>query len=250
MSAELSPAGVQATWTPGQDSGGAIGPPVAGASLRKVSPDPQPGEASEIGFTFNPERITISHSYRTTATGNGRDEQIKNLGFLEIRIDKVYLVGESTKIDAETLILWSCPAPAAGAQDAQQSVQPAVLQFTWGGGLSYLVNMRSVTVTFVRFSGSTGIPIRAEAHLELYTSVVTELSSTNPTSGGPAGRSSHTLDASECLATLATASYGRPGAWRRIARANAIDDPLRVAPGTVMYLPEPGEALVVPGGQP
>lgn len=33
------------------------------------------------------------------------------------------------------------------------------------------------------------------------------------------------------------AAYGRPGAWRNVARANRITDPLRVRPGTEIFLP-------------
>jgi nucleoid-associated protein YgaU len=232
------------------NAGRAIGPPALGASLRKVHPGPAPGERAEIVFTLNPERITVSHTYKTAgATGTSLDEQIKNLGFIEIRIDKIYLIGESTKSDADTLLKWSCPAPTAPAQTGkQENLQPVILDFSWGTGLTYTVSLRAVTINYTRFAGDSGKPIRAEVHLELYADVNASLPMTNPTSGGPPGRSSHVLDASECLASLATARYGRPGAWRQIARANGIDDPLRVRPGTLIYLPEPGEGPVPADG--
>jgi nucleoid-associated protein YgaU len=41
----------------------------------------------------------------------------------------------------------------------------------------------------------------------------------------------------QSLATIASAEYGDPRAWRIIADANGIDNPLRLAPGTRLLLP-------------
>jgi nucleoid-associated protein YgaU len=245
MTADLSAAGgtaskwVRAKPTPPNLAGQAG----VGASLRKVHPAPLPDERPEIKFAVNPERISISHTYKTEgASGNSLVDQINSLGNIEITIDKVLLFGPGTKTDCETLISWSCPAPIKiGLRQQQQASEPILLQFMWGTGLSYQAYLRQVSITYVRFAEGTGNPIRAEVRLNLYRGLSTTLPPTNPTSGGPSGRSSHVVDSSECLASLAATAYGRPGAWRRIAQANAIDDPLRVRPGTQLYLPEPGE---------
>jgi nucleoid-associated protein YgaU len=36
---------------------------------------------------------------------------------------------------------------------------------------------------------------------------------------------------------VAYAAYGDPGAWRDIAEANAIEDPLAVPAGTILRIP-------------
>jgi nucleoid-associated protein YgaU len=41
----------------------------------------------------------------------------------------------------------------------------------------------------------------------------------------------------ESLATIAAVEYGDPRAWRLIADANGVDDPLGLAPGTRLLLP-------------
>jgi len=208
-----------------------------------MRPAPRPGETPVIRFAFNPERITLSHMYtNVSVTGSQLDDQIKSLGFLEIGIDKVYLTGPSTKSDADTLLGWSRPISAVtiGARCKETKTEPAELQFSWGAALTWQVRLRSVTVVYSRFD-PTGKPIRAEVRLGMYSDLTPTRPPGNPTSGGPAGRSAHVLDSSECLASLAAANYNKPGAWRMIARANAIDDPLRVAPGTALFLPEPGE---------
>src|ERR1700683_615617 len=145
------------------------------ASLTKVDPASGDGETLRVPFTFNPERRSTSQSYTTGgATGTGRDEMIKNLGFIEIRMDKVFLVGEDTKKYADTLLSWSCPAPGTVTTAGdQKEAQPVALRFSWGVGLTYDVNLRSVTITYTRFVAGTGLPIRADVHLELYASVGT-----------------------------------------------------------------------------
>jgi nucleoid-associated protein YgaU len=60
---------------------------------------------------------------------------------------------------------------------------------------------------------------------------------TNPTSGGPAGRRSHTIGAGDTLHSIAQREYGKPGLWRGLADVNGIDDPLRVAVGTSVLIP-------------
>jgi hypothetical protein len=223
------------------------------ATLTKIDPPPMGLDVAFITFAFNPERITLSHTAKVDgATGTSFDEQVKNLGFLEIGIDKLYLTGPKTASYCEALIDWSYPVPGAALKPgAQKSAKPVMLKLTWGtAGIDYTVSMRQVNITYLRFVGATGEPIRAEVSIKLYSRFKERKPGANPTSGGPPGRKAHTLDSSECLASLATSNYGRPGAWRGIASANGIDDPLRVQPGTQVYLPEPEDIGSGPGRLP
>jgi nucleoid-associated protein YgaU len=252
MTADLTGAAGKTAWLPAKSPGSALSEVGTDLMLRKLHPPLQPGEKEIIKFAFNPEKINVSHAYKTEgATGASLSEQIMNLGFVEISLDKAYITGEDTQSDCETLLAWTNPVlpVAIGLRGQEQKAQPVLLSFTWGTGLTYQVSMRSVSINYVRFAGATGIPIRAEVSLKLYENLNKNLPSTNPTSGGPPGRSTHVLDSSECLPSLAAASYGRPGAWRSIASANGIDDPLRVRPGTLVYLPEPGGSGNGAGGK-
>ena len=51
----------------------------------------------------------------------------------------------------------------------------------------------------------------------------------------------HVVAQGESLQSIATANYGRPGMWRAIADVNGIDDPMRLPPGTKVFLPGPDE---------
>ncbi len=221
------------------------------AALTRLDPPPlRENELPDIAFAFSPERMTYSHSATQEAVLSSAqaEDVIKNLGRLEISIDKVIIVGPETKAQCTSLLWWSTPyTEQVGDQVITTNID---LAFTWGAGFFELVRLRQATVTYTRFNGLTGEPIRAEVRLSMYRGMNPVKPFTNPTSGGPGGRSSHVLDSSECLSSLAASRYGRPGAWRQIARANAIDDPLRVRPGTTVYLPEPGGSGLADGARP
>jgi hypothetical protein len=55
------------------------------------------------------------------------------------------------------------------------------------------------------------------------------------------GRSQHLLAEGENVIGVATAKYGTPHAWRAVADANGLDDPLRVRSGRMLHLPGPSE---------
>jgi hypothetical protein len=210
--------------------------------LEQISPESDKGKS--VTFDYNPEKISIKHHAKTEGAAGGVEEKIKSLGDVEIGVDKLLLAGEDTRSNCDVLLGWSCPSVIKDRGESE--VTPVKLRFSLGE-LSWEVRMRSVSITYLRFSG-VGKPVRAEVGLALYMPQNKEAAKPpqNPTSGGPGGRDSRILDSSECLAALAESAYSRPGAWRRIARASGIDDPLRVRPGMRVYLPERSEE---PSGQ-
>jgi nucleoid-associated protein YgaU len=118
-----------------------------------------------------------------------------------------------------------------------------VLRFSWGIGgalgLGYKVTLEQVSISYGRFD-PYGVPIFATVNLTMrdYTE---PLPLTNPTSGGRPGRTKHMVTAGENVVGIAQRSYGSPNAWRALAEFNGMDDPLRVKPGKVLYLPGSAE---------
>ena len=47
----------------------------------------------------------------------------------------------------------------------------------------------------------------------------------------------HTVVVGDTLQQLAWQEYGDAGAWRPIAAANGLDDPMRLRPGSTLLLP-------------
>ena len=60
----------------------------------------------------------------------------------------------------------------------------------------------------------------------------------NPTSGSDRARTTHRLVDGDTLPTLAFREYGDAARWRDIASLNGIDDPMRISPGTTLFLPD------------
>jgi hypothetical protein len=116
-----------------------------------------------------------------------------------------------------------------------------VLLFSWGlhgpRGSNLPVTLEKVTVDYQRFD-PLGIPVWAKFSLTLveYTAPKQR---TNPSSGGVPGRATHTVSQGENVVRIANRAYGSPNAWRAVAEANGIDDPLRVKPGRTLSLPPP-----------
>ncbi len=129
---------------------------------------------------------------------------------------------------------------------------PPICLFTWGiGGFpgsrlpgdwesqrrnGFTCVVESLRQRFTLFS-TQGMPLRAVLTVSLkeYKSVQRQLAELNLQSADQTH--AHTLRQGETLNDVATAAYGDPGAWRPIAVANAIADPLALAPGSILTVP-------------
>lgn len=206
-----------------------------------------------VYFDFNPNEISMSRTAVTTDKANpgqkGTKRKTNKVKPSSIKINKVVFEGLDTKLRCDTLLTWATPTfgtigMIAALAGQNLKADPPELTFQWGPpliGFMYTVRMKTVSVTYKRFT-SAGVPIRAEISLTM--DEVPSLLATlpqNPTSGGQPGRRAHTVGHGETLQTIATANYGNPNAWRRIAEVNGIKDPSRVRPGATVYLPNPDE---------
>ncbi|HVV22855.1 MAG TPA: hypothetical protein VHF06_25695 [Pseudonocardiaceae bacterium] len=104
-----------------------------------------------------------------------------------------------------------------------------------GEGISGTVILKKVDVTYSRFDAN-GDPVRADIKLKLET-VDESDPEQNPTSFSPAGGRMHVATQGDSLPRIAQQTYQNPAAWRDIAAANGIDDPLRLRNGRTLLLP-------------
>jgi hypothetical protein len=129
------------------------------------------------------------------------------------------------------------------------SARPPTIEFQWGMTSTFRAVADSLSVQFLLFRPD-GVPVRAQAKLSLIqveravgTAKSTAASRTgrlpgqNPTTRGIAGLRSHVVRDGDTLQGIAFASYGDPTLWRRIALANAIDDPMRLRRGSILSIP-------------
>ena len=116
--------------------------------------------------------------------------------------------------------------------------RPPWVRFHWGEVHSFKAILDRLDVSFTYFS-SSGVPLRARVNLTL-TQFEDEATrpAQNPTSGTPSPHRVHQVHAGETLDRIAARYYGAATRWRVIADANAVVDPLRVQPGTMLVIPE------------
>ncbi|MGE3622151.1 MAG: LysM peptidoglycan-binding domain-containing protein [Acidimicrobiia bacterium] len=227
--------------------------------IRKIPPE-------IVQFDFNPSEIKFTRTAKVRQRGSSSSSTGSPAGSTgsifhgsaqsKIMLTNVVLTGGDTKARCDTLLSWMSPGGGLVGQVAGAAMSAATggainlasklptLTFQWGPPMAafmYEVVVEGATVVYERFS-SDGTPERAKVTLTLVEqpSLLGSIP-TNPTSGGLPGRASHTISEGETLPGIATARYGRPGYWRAIASVNGIDDPFRIRPGQVVYLPGPGE---------
>jgi hypothetical protein len=225
----------------------------------KLGPE-KAGDGQCVIFDYNPASIVISHTAPMKPSGGksakhkggtdndgstsggtvtgGVDEVAKANGITTIGLRSVTFDGPKVIENCIKLITWTHLKPVPDKKNGQKADLPQ-LTFVWGKSQTYLVNLNQVTITYTRFTAS-GRPVRALVDMTLH-SIPKIPGPTNPSSGGLAGRRAHLLTGSENLPALAMRTYGSPGHWREIAAANGIEDPLRVRPGTYVYLPSAQE---------
>jgi Contractile injection system tube protein/LysM domain len=118
---------------------------------------------------------------------------------------------------------------------------PPVLLFKWGSEFPgyrevFKCVVSSVRQHFTMFS-PTGVPLRAKLTVELreYKTLPEQIYELNLQSADQT--KAHVVLEGETLSSIAYQAYGDPSGWRRIADANAIEDPLALAPATILRVP-------------
>jgi hypothetical protein len=221
--------------------------PVAGGN-GKAQLTEKENTTNQVTFPYNLKEIRVNHETATRVfAGPAREgkvrtqEAVSTPGKTTFYLGNITLVGSNVVSDCEQLLFWTDIIARPG-----ENASLPRLVFTWGSGFNYDVTISMVSIEYQRFT-SEGKPIRANVSLTC-TVCEPETGPTNPSSGGIPGRRGHTLIAGENLQHVAMANYGRPGAWRALAAANGIEDPLAVLPGTVIYLPAPTEIAELADG--
>lgn len=210
-----------------------------------------------VDFDYLPSKIKYSRSQITTGTGTFQETQesaVTNVKAVTFNVDNLRLEGAAALSKIGTLFSWLVmlpgpPSPGGGSDSStaakgdNQRGTPKILTLTMGSGNAFStgkgitgqVILTNVTVNYVRFNQG-GDPVRADVNLQM------ELHEknpgrTNPTSYSPAGGKVHVTTAGDNLQRIAHSTYADPAAWRNIAEANDIDDPLRVRNGRSLFLP-------------
>jgi hypothetical protein len=117
--------------------------------------------------------------------------------------------------------------------------RPPWVKFHWGTHIhSFKAVITSTNVTFTYFSNE-GLPLRANVELSLEQfEPDANWGPQNPTSGTPKPTRTHQVQVGDTLDRIAARYYGDSTKWRDIASLNGIADPLDLAPGRLLSIPE------------
>jgi len=112
---------------------------------------------------------------------------------------------------------------------------PPLVKFVWGS-LNFKGIVERVSSRFTMFLES-GVPVRATLNVTFReVQSVKEQYKRIPRQSADRTKQ-RTIRQGEQLWHIAAEEYEDPGLWREIARANGIEDPRRVEPGTVLKIP-------------
>ncbi|MGH3240126.1 MAG: hypothetical protein ACRDNL_07075 [Spirillospora sp.] len=208
----------------------------------------RPGaKMKEIKFQFNPAQmeLTKSANWRSSpAVATRAGAEVEFLGSEQQSLDVEIFLDSSdrprrTKVRDQVDTLFACLRAAPSSLPNRAS--PPWVIFEWGQftTVRFIAYVRQVSASYTLFS-SSGVPIRATCRVSLE-EIPQDTPKQNPTSGALTARSVHRLVAGDTLQSLAWREYGDATAWRVIAEANEVDDPLRLAPGRELLLPAADE---------
>lgn len=193
---------------------------------------------------FNPNEYSFTKSNRWSISQT-RGANVPKLEFsggeptdlsLELFFD-TYETGQDVR-RTYTNAIWKMAMVNQEKKDPRTlKSQPPKVEFRWGTMWSFKAVIASISQKFTLFL-SDGTPVRCTMNIT-FRQVEDEglYPRQNPISGGAAGHRTHVFRAGEMLDYIAAQEYGEARHWRYIAEVNNIDDPLSIAPGTVLRLP-------------
>ena len=118
---------------------------------------------------------------------------------------------------------------------ASELAAPPILRFTWDTQV-FVGVAESMTFTYELFTPE-GIPLRAKLNLTMKEYRPVEWQVKEMDLHSPDVDKSYVVRRGDTLSDVAGATYGDPGRWRDVARANGIVDPRTLTPGRALRVP-------------
>ena len=188
------------------------------------------GEA--IPVLFNPEEYTLDVGNTIAEIGIPGLQQspvqyvrgnVRTLR-MELFFD-TYEQNEDVRVHTRKITALLDPLPT--------TLAPPVLLFSWSS-LQFECVLETVSQRFIMFKPS-GMPVRARLTVAFKEFARLEVEIEAGLFIGPP--TVRNIIEGETLSQLAHEYLGDPGAWREVAEANGIDDPLNLPPGTRIVIP-------------
>ncbi len=207
------------------------------ARIKILDEDLDPGE-DEIAVQFNPEEISVDKSV-TYAEQEvpGLDAPFQQFvsGDAEtLSVELFFDVYEDREGEPDDVRKLTNKVNTLLLVDGERHAPPLV-KFAWGK-LSFQSVIESANTTFTMFRAD-GTPVRARMDVTFreYTPPAQQLAEEPRHS--PDTTTVHRVAEGDTLWGIANDEYGKPGAWRVIARANEIVNPRELERGTELRIP-------------
>ncbi|MFN8499772.1 MAG: LysM peptidoglycan-binding domain-containing protein [Anaerolineae bacterium] len=209
-------------------------------------------DGQSVEFMFNPTEYTVSKTntwtWQNKKTGNvphwdfggGEPRQLQLELFFDTSLPNFR--GGQKNVRKLTNMLFAFMMIDKRLKDKaphSKIGRPPECLLEWGRDTKFQFKcyITNCTVKYTLFT-EDGVPIRATATLTLKeVADPKDLPSQNPTSAGDPGRRVHVVTTGDRLDWIAYKEYGDANAWRRIAEANRLFNPLNLKPGMVLTIP-------------
>lgn len=198
-----------------------------------------------VTLMFNPARIQWSNQVNWDSQRNAAsDSSAKSFGGGNGRtmvLDEVRFDTFEKRANVRVQFIDRLEALCQRAHEEDHA--PPYVLFVWGEFQttveSYNVPLFVVARLDVNYTmfGPDGTPFRAVVRLTLQEASPPEWQHQLRANRSPDHAKQVVVHRGDSLAQIAHKAYNDPGQWRRIAAANNIDDPMELAPGTVLMIP-------------
>lgn len=201
------------------------------------------GKLDTVAFQFNPGTLSLTKSTEWRRNPSRMAGQVSVPEFVgsgprSLSVD-VFLDATATHDDSVERRVKSLMTACVPTKKSIRRKTPASpwVRFEWGTARSVSFDgvLSSLSVDYSLFDVD-GKPLRATCSLSIEEAGV-DTPGQNPTSGSREARRTHRVVAGDSLPQLAWREYGDATAWRIIADANDIDDPMVLAPGVELLVP-------------
>jgi hypothetical protein len=199
----------------------------------------------QITCLFNPAELALTRS-NEWRSGSRPGRAVPTLEYagatggtlsFEIFFDTTDTGEPATRHTGQLVALMDVDPTVPGSDESTGNVRPPTVIFHWGDLHSFRAVVSALDVRLVYFS-ATGVPLRARVQVTLRQYEQSDaFGPQNPTSGTPRPHAVHRISRGETLDRIASQHYADPTAWRLIAEANDIDDPLSLRPGMLIAIP-------------
>ncbi len=214
---------------------------MSGLAKATITPENNGGDALEV--MFNPQQYVFSRTNNWSA-GHAQGQNVPQMRFgsggpTQLTMDLTFDTTD-TGADVRTMTGKLAAMMLVNPnlhQDSSNQGRPPKVQFSWGPMITFMAAIKTLQLTFQLFK-EDGTPLRAKASVTfIQVDDPNSRSWQNPTSGGVTGERIHRLGPRETLELVAFTELGDASLWRPLAAFNGIDDPLRLRPGTPVFLP-------------